>query len=39
MKNSYLDLIEQTFYFPQEEFVVEKGELQFHKIPLMDVIK
>jgi arginine decarboxylase len=39
MKNRYLDLIEQTFYFPQEEFVVEKGELNFHKIPLMDVIK
>ena len=39
MKNKYLDLIEQTFDFPQEEFRVEDGELYFHNIPLMDIIK
>lgn len=39
MKNKYLDLIEQTFDFPQEEFKVIDGELYFHDIPLMDVIK
>lgn len=39
MKNKYLDLIDQTFEFPQEEFKVEDGELNFHDIPLMDIIK
>lgn len=39
MKNKYLDLIEQTFDFPQEEFKVEDSELYFHNIPLMDIIK
>jgi len=39
MKNKYIDLIEQTFDFPQEEFVVEDNELYFNDIPLMDVIK
>ena len=38
MKNKYIDLIEQTFEFPQEEFKVEDYELNFHDIPLMDVI-
>ncbi len=39
MKNKYIDLIEQTFDFPQEEFVVEDNELYFNDIPLMDIIK
>lgn len=39
MKNKYIDLIDQTFYFPQEEFRVEDGELFFHEVPLMDLIK
>lgn len=39
MKNKYIDLIEQTFEFPQEEFSVEENELNFHNVPLMDVIK
>jgi arginine decarboxylase len=39
MKNKYIDLIEQTFDFPQEEFKVEDNELYFHNIPLMDIIK
>lgn len=39
MKNKYIDLIEQTFEFPQDEFSVEEGELNFHDIPLMDIIK
>jgi len=39
MKNKYLDLVDQTFEFPQEEFKVEDGELYFHDIPLMDIIK
>ncbi len=39
MKNSYKDLIQQTFDFPQEGFNVIDDELYFHDIPLMDIIK
>ena len=39
MKTKYIDLISQTYEFPQEEFHVEDGELYFHNIPLMDIIK
>src|SRR5690554_5277282 len=39
MKNKYIDLIEQTFEFPQEEFKVIDNELYFHDIALMDIIK
>jgi arginine decarboxylase len=36
---TYIDLIEQTFDFPTEEFKVEKNELLFNNVPLMDIIK
>lgn len=39
MKNKYIDLIGQTFDFPQDEFKVEDNELYFNNIPLMDIIK
>ena len=39
MKNKYHDLIDQTFDFPQDEFRTEDGELYFHDIPLMEIIK
>ena len=39
MKNKYVDLIEQTFDFPQEEFYVEDDQLHWHDIPLMELIK
>ncbi|GHV33797.1 arginine decarboxylase [Bacteroidia bacterium] len=39
MKNKYIDLIEQSFEFPQEEFKVLDEELYFHSVPLMDIIK
>jgi len=39
MKTHYTDLINQTFEFPQESFRVEEGELYFHDIPLMEIIK
>lgn len=39
MKNKYVDLIEQTFEFPQEGFSTVDHELHFYGIPLMDVIK
>jgi len=39
MKTKYIDLIEQSFEFPTEEFEVEDGELYFYDIPLMDLVK
>lgn len=39
MKNKYIDLINQTFEFPQKEFTVEENELYFNDISLMDIIK
>ena len=39
MKNKYIDLIQQTFNFPQEEFQIEDDTLIFHDIYLMDIIK
>ncbi len=39
MKNKYIDLIEQTLEFPQEEFSLSDNELMFHGISLMDLIK
>ena len=39
MRNKYYDLVDQTFDFPQDEFRTEEGELYFHDIPLMEIIK
>src|SRR5690554_5557122 len=39
MNTRYLDLIEQSFYFPQEEFTLDGGNLQFHGIDLMKLIE
>ncbi|MFD0862042.1 arginine decarboxylase [Sungkyunkwania multivorans] len=38
MKTKYIDLIEQTFDFPQEEFKLENNQLYFHGIDLMKLI-
>jgi arginine decarboxylase len=38
MKNRYIDLITQTFEFPQDDFDVTDNCLNFNGIPLMDVI-
>ncbi|MEK6480894.1 arginine decarboxylase [Catalinimonas sp. 4WD22] len=35
----YIDLIEQTFDLPTEDFKVDQQGLYFHDVPLMDVIK
>ncbi|HRH34589.1 MAG TPA: arginine decarboxylase, partial [Catalimonadaceae bacterium] len=35
----YIDLIEQTFEFPTEEFRVENNELLFNGVPLMPIIQ
>ncbi len=39
MKNKYIDLIEQSFEWPQDEFRVEDDSLLFHDIPVMDIIE
>jgi len=38
MKNSYFQLINQTYYFPQEGFDLNQGNLTFHGIPLKYLI-
>jgi arginine decarboxylase len=39
MKNSYFDLIEQSYYFPQEGFDLRDNGLTFHGISLKYLIK
>src|SRR5665811_2344243 len=39
MKNSYFDLIEQSYYFPQEGFDLRENNLTFHGISLKHLIK
>lgn len=39
MKNRYIDLIEQTFYFPQEGFEVQDGKLLFNGIDVTELAK
>ena len=39
MKTKYVDLIDQTFDFPQEEFTLKTNELNFHGIDLMALIE
>ena len=39
MNIKYIDLIDQTYYFPQEEFTLEEDNLLFHGIPLMPLVE
>ncbi len=39
MKDKYIDLIEQTFFFPQEDFRMENNRLFFNDIDLMKLVK
>lgn len=39
MKIRYSELIDQTFDFPTEEFKIKKNLLEFHGIPLMELIE
>lgn len=39
MNTKYIDLISQTFDFPQPEFKLESKTLQFHDIDLMDLVE
>tara|TARA_B100001146_G_scaffold225193_1_gene247550 strand:+ start:30936 stop:32333 length:1398 start_codon:yes stop_codon:yes gene_type:complete len=36
---TYKDLIDQTYFFPQEEFTLDENNLQFHGIDLMQLIE
>ncbi len=38
MNNKYIDLIDQTYFFPQEEFTLDGDCLRFHNIPLNELI-
>ena len=39
MNTKYIDLINQTFDFPQEEFTLENKTLQFHGVDLMELVE
>lgn len=39
IKNKYIDLINQTFYFPRHGFEVKNNQLHFQGIDLMELIK
>ncbi len=39
MNTKYSDLINQTFYFPQEEFKLNQDNLLFHNIDLMGLVE
>ena len=39
MNNRYIDLIEQTFHFPQDEFTLDEVGLRFHDIDLTKLIE
>ena len=39
MKNTYSDLIEQSYYFPQEGFDIRNGSLTFHGVSLKYLIE
>ena len=39
MNVRFRDLIDQTYYFPTEEFSLDNSDLLFHEVPLMDLVK
>lgn len=39
MNTKYINLIDQTYYFPQEEFTLEGENLKFHDISLMSLVE
>lgn len=39
MNTKYIDLIDQTYFFPQEEFKLDGDYLKFHDIPLNDLVE
>src|SRR5690606_34164976 len=39
MKTRYIDLIEQTFDFPKDEFKLEGDNLEWNDLPLMEILQ
>lgn len=39
MNNKYIDLVDQSFHFPQDEFKLEDKTLRFHNIDLMKLVE
>lgn len=39
MNNRYFDLIDQTFYFPQDGFDIDRGNLVFNSVPIKYLIE
>ncbi len=39
MNTKYIDLINQTYYFPQEEFRLGDNGLEFHGVDLMALVE
>ncbi len=39
MNTKYFNLIDQTYYFPQEEFTLNESTLNFHGIDLMELVE
>ncbi|MBT8282003.1 MAG: arginine decarboxylase [Muriicola sp.] len=39
MNIKYIDLIDQSYYFPQEEFTLDEDNLLFHGIPLKSLVE
>ncbi len=39
MNTKYIDLIDQTYYFPSAEFKLQNQQLQFHDIDLMQLVE
>ena len=39
MNTKYIDLINQSFYFPQEEFKLNEKNLEFHGIDLIGLVE
>jgi len=39
MNTKYIDLIDQTYFFPQEEFQLDGDHLKFHDIPLVELVE
>jgi len=39
LNTKYSDLIDQTYYFPQEEFKLDNNEIRFHGINLMELVE
>ncbi len=39
MKNTYFDLIDQSYYFPQEGFDIKNGFLTFYGLSLQHLIQ